>query len=375
MDVITSRSSAGLLKTAYREISNRLEKLKRAQLRLLLHDRPSAAPRILFLTPDYNVPSGGIRVIYRHVDILNDAGISAFVLHQRAGFRCTWFENTTSITNMGNAQINRSDLLVVPELDVDVLGRLSPGIKYAIFNQNSHLTWKRASSVELSRYMANDDLSGIVTVSSHNQEMLEYSFPNAAVQRVHLGIDPAIFFAGSGNRPRSIGYMPRRGREDARQVFEMLQARGCLRGWQVTALDGLSHGAVADRLRSTRIFLAFTNQEGFGLPAAEAMACGNYVIGNHGNGGREFFHNDFSCSIDHGDTLAFAKAVEQAIIADREDDDWCTQRGRAASEFILSKYTPEQEKTDVLTLYTKLLRNGGDSKKSAAPIQTEWAST
>ena len=47
------------------------------------------------------------------------------------------------------------------------------------------------------------------------------------------------------------------------------------------------------------------------MPAAEAMACGSYVIGNHGQGGREFFLPEFSTAIEAGDTLAFARAVEE----------------------------------------------------------------
>src|SRR3954470_19470815 len=31
------------------------------------------APRVFYLCPDHDAPAGGIRVIYRHVDILNEA--------------------------------------------------------------------------------------------------------------------------------------------------------------------------------------------------------------------------------------------------------------------------------------------------------------
>jgi hypothetical protein len=41
-------------------------------------------PSVYFGAPDWNVPAGGIRVVYRHVDILNEAGTPAAVLHRRA---------------------------------------------------------------------------------------------------------------------------------------------------------------------------------------------------------------------------------------------------------------------------------------------------
>ena len=50
-----------------------------------------------------------------------------------------------------------------------------------------------------------------------------------------------------------------------------------------------SEAAVADILRESQVFLSFGHPEGFGLPPAEALACGCLVIGYHGGGGREYF--------------------------------------------------------------------------------------
>jgi len=46
---------------------------------------------------------------------------------------------------------------------------------------------------------------------------------------------------------------------------------------------------VADILRSSRVFLSFSQREGFGLPPLEALACGCAVVGYHGFGGRALF--------------------------------------------------------------------------------------
>ncbi len=53
-----------------------------------------------------------------------------------------------------------------------------------------------------------------------------------------------------------------------------------------TAEVGRQLAKVVAALRTTKIHLAFTHQEGFGLTSAEAITCGNYVIGQHGFGGR-----------------------------------------------------------------------------------------
>ena len=52
---------------------------------------------IYFFCIDDGKPAGGIRKIYRQVDVLNKHGFSAFVLHPKRGMRCDWFKNQTKI--------------------------------------------------------------------------------------------------------------------------------------------------------------------------------------------------------------------------------------------------------------------------------------
>jgi glycosyltransferase involved in cell wall biosynthesis len=174
------------------------------------------------------------------------------------------------------------------------------------------------------------------------------------IHHVRPSIDADLFHAGAATRQREICYMPRRGRRDADSVLELLRLRGMLQGWRVTPLDGLSHAQVAERLRSATIYLALSGQEGFGLPAAEAMACGNYVVGYHGYGGREFFDPAWSCAVDAGDVLAVARAVEEVIRHEQTEPGWCMARGRLASRFVLQTYSTEREAVDVPRVYAVL---------------------
>lgn len=359
LHAISKHSSdfSGDMRTALRNVV-RLARTHRRVPRIKSSDEQSTCASIYFLTPDYPKPAGGVRVIYRHVDILNEAGLNALVLHQKPKFRCDWFENETRIAAVSNVTVRRGDLLVVPELDVAVLSRLPKGVRYAIFNQNAHLTWQRPSNSD-SYAATNPDFAGVITVSEHNFEMLGYACPGCRIERVHLSIDSDIFYPGDASRPRQIAYMPRRGRDDATQVLEMLRARGILEGWHIAALDNLSHRQVADELRRSRIFLAFTHQEGFGLPAAEAMACGCYVIGNHGFGGGEFFRTEFSTPVNVGDVLHFAQAVEKIIAVENRTEGWCTEKGDLASKSIMQTYSQARERDDVLRLFCNFMQASG----------------
>jgi glycosyltransferase involved in cell wall biosynthesis len=358
-----------LAKLSYRNIASRVERWQRHSFRLKFRNRRSANPTVYFLTPDYDVPAGGTMVLYRHVDLLNAGGIRARILHLRTGFRLTWFENATPIVDITSVVMELGDLLVISELDVDLLPYIPSEVRYVIFNQNTHFTWRRASEMASNYYCQRSGLVAVVTVSAHNCEMLEYAFPGLQVQRVHLGIDPAQFHPGEGIRSHVIGYMPRRGHVEAAQVIEVLRSRGILEKWQLLPMEGLRFEEVADRMRQTRIFMAFTAQEGFGLPSAEAMACGNYVIGNHGFGGREFFRSEFSAPIDAGDVLGFARAIVTAVENEEANPGWCLKRGRQAALFIHSTYSIDAERNDVLGLYGKLLKLAA-SGSHAQPLDT-----
>ncbi len=311
-------------------------------------------PTVYFCTPDYNVPTGGIRVVYRHVDLLNGAGLAASVLHARAGFRCDWFENRTRVVGGRHVVIGPRDLVVVSELAANLLQHLPPGYRFAVFNQGPHLTWRPPEAI-VQDYSRDPALAAVLTVSRHGAELLSYAMPGTKVLRVHNSIDPLVFFPGDEPRGRTIAYMPRRGREEARQILGMLHGRGALNGWEVVAIQGMKELEVARRLRSATIFLSFAYQEGFGLPPAEAMASGSYVVGYHGFGGQEFFRPEFCSPVDAGDVIGFARTLERVMEQETREPGWCAARGAAAASFIAAEYSPERERQDVIAAYASLL--------------------
>jgi glycosyltransferase involved in cell wall biosynthesis len=310
----------------------------------------SSVPTVYYFARDYDVPSGGMRTLYRHVDVLNDAGVPAAVLHGRRGFRCTWFANQTRTTDVRAVALGPEDLLVVPEMEV---ATVPAGIRHVVFNQSGHLTWDKDAAGVTRHYAHSPDLAGVMVVSAHSEELLRYAFGRPA-HRIHLGIDPDLFHPPDGPNGRVISYMPRRGRSDAEKVLHVLRARGALTGWTVDALDGVSQDEVASRLRRSTVFLSTAYQEGFGLPAAEAMASGNYVVGSHGFGGREFFSTEFSRPVPAGDLLGMATAVEECLLQESIEPGWCWSRGVRAAKYVLDEYSPERERASILAFFRRV---------------------
>src|SRR5215208_1690246 len=56
-----------------------------------------AKATLYFFTPDLPHVLGGVRQIYRQVDVLNANGFNAWVVHRKKGFRIKWFEHETRV--------------------------------------------------------------------------------------------------------------------------------------------------------------------------------------------------------------------------------------------------------------------------------------
>ena len=314
-------------------------------------------PTAWFICPDFERPSGGIRKLYRSVDILNDAGLQAAIVHQRRGFRCTWFEHQTRIVSAKRAVVSQRDVIVVPEIYGRSICDLPRGVRQVIFNQNAYLTL--ASLVgergATAPYIDNPDLSAVLVVSEDSARIVEYAFPGIRVQRLRPGLDPALHHPPEDQKRRRIAYMPRKRAREAAQVLNLLRLRGVLDGWEVIAIDRRTEAEVADLLRTAQIFLSFGQLEGFGLPPLEALACGCLVIGYHGFGGREFFRAPFAIAVEDGDIVGFARAAEDLIHLIDDDPTSMAAAGIAGARFVHDHYSQDGERQDLLDVFAPLL--------------------
>lgn len=343
------------------------------------------------LCPSFDTPCGGVKQIYRHVDILNRNGFSAFVLHQQQGFRCTWFDNNTRIAYKSDfrerhwlatparrlrnsliaflakrtiheeVRIERMDCLVLPEIAGPDAVDIEKGTAKVIFNQNAYLTFSGYSfgKEQLRTPYLNKDVMAVMVVSEDSRSYLKYVFPNLNLVRLHNGID-ARFFHYSPIKKKQIAFMPRKLPDQVRNVVNMLKFRGLLKDFELIALENIPEREVARVLRESLIFLSFSTQEGLGLPPMEAMACGCIVIGYHGNGGKEYFKEEFCYPTREGDLMAFASKIEEVIRESEDDMDVLLQKGKRASEFILGTYSLEREEKEIVKAWQEILslKNG-----------------
>ena len=314
--------------------------------------------RILAPCIDWTRAAGGVRKLYRHVDVLNAAGIEAIVMHQQPGFRCTWFENQTRVSSYEQVGTPRQgDIFLVPEVLAWQFVTLWPGFPKVIFSQNAYQTfsWKQDEHT-VSPY-THPEFKAVIVVSEDSRAYLQYTYPTLKnIHRIRYGIDPTQFFFDASKK-RQIAYMPRKLEQDARQVLAVLKYKGLLNNWDIVKIEDKTESETARILRETAIFLSLSTQEGWGLPPMEAMACGCLTIGYDGRGGAEFFKPPHATPIDFQNIPAFAAAVEQAIHDIDSTPQQVWDRTRQSAHFIAENYSPQIEAADIVATWTRILES------------------
>ena len=274
-------------------------------------------PRILYASPDSNVPKGGIKVIYKHVELLRELGHDAYVLHQTPEFsRCTWFDSTAPVVH----SVRSDDLVVVPEVMLSLAYALhKQGVRFCVFLQNAYLVlpYTNADAVRDCYEWA----EAVFSISDDSTSLQAELFPECArkIMRVQYSVDPGLFHPEQ--KESTVLYMPRKLPEHARNVVPWLARQ--FPHWGFVELDGMSEAEVAAQMRRARIFLAFSDLEGLPVPPIEAALSGNIVVGYPGWGGEEYWREPNFRRVEMGNMREFVHefGAAAALASQPEVDD------------------------------------------------------
>jgi hypothetical protein len=318
--------------------------------------------RLLFVCyPDTNHPIGGVKQIYRQVELLHQAGHQAFVLQEAKGFRVDWFESKAPVldlqTYLASPPDPCSDCLVLPETWVRNIPCYLLGIPKIIFNQNAYYTFGLDSNIDpdVIDLYRHPDVKGVVTVSEDNRRFLVEGcgLDSSLVQVVLNGIDGELFYPPE-RKVRKIVYLGRKQLQHARIVRAMAERRPSLARYPFVELGRLSHEEVAAELRDALVFLSCGHPEGFGLPLAEAIACGCLVVGYHGLAGRDFCASSL-VEVPVGDLLAFVNSLEGAVARFEADPDAMTKHLVEQAVVLRERYSFAQERERCLAVWSGLI--------------------
>lgn len=323
----------------------------------------------LLCLPDVDRAIGGVKQLYRHAEHLSALGWDSAVVTEREGFRPSWFSSTASTCSLqqsvaqGELRPERT-ILVLPEtyLGVDLRsfrGLDLSGLTRVVFNQNAYYSYgdfAADTASKLQRFYDDTSVLQVLSISEDTHDFLSRNLglPDHKLSRIVNAIEP--LFRCDQQKGNRMHWMPRKNGQHVQAVLQGVQRMHVQHseGWQGEPLVNLAHAQVAERLNGARLFLAFGHPEGFGLPIAEAMAAGCWVVGYSGGGGRELFRHGASDEVDFGDWPGFLVAIQRALerfALQPRDTEFRLKRQALA---VRSLYNEEQERASIAASWQRI---------------------
>lgn len=271
------------------------------------------ASMIWLMAPDLPEASGGIKMMYRIVEELNAAGRDATIWHGGSGHGYSSFRSTARVHRSLTVDLAPGDVLVMHEVGGPRWSFLPGEVPVVMLCQGwSFVLQDIAADTDLGRgYPGWPNVRAVLATSAFIERFVtELSGADLPIHRVPVLVDGQLFRPSA--KRRTVAYMPRRRGLEMVAAVQLLDRSNRTPGWTFEALDGLTEEDVAARLGAAAVFMSGAEREGFGLPAAEAMAAGCYVVGFTGDGGAEFM-DSADCTVVHdSDVFALADGVAEA---------------------------------------------------------------
>lgn len=297
--------------------------------------------------------------MHRLAEAIQASGRKATLIQESADFHPGWFHSSVQTISFVNWKLLRDkdldprhDVIIMPETFLHVIDEYSRGLPVVIFNQNGSYSFGPSiskvllkPSVAINRYRSTS-IAHVLCVSQYDYHLLSdwFMLGSSKVSCIRNGIEDSCF--PFGKKRKQIAYMPRKSPIDALAVVALLRSQPWCDEWDFVEISGCSHSDVIDILRKSVIFLSFGHPEGFGLPVAEAMACGCAIVGYSGLGGRELFSVGKSLGlvkeVPIGDWPCFLQSVQEIDSLLHQDVNAFTDRLVTLSSEIRQIYSFSQ---------------------------------
>jgi len=327
--------------------------------------------RYFFVIPEVRKPVGGVNVLIRIAERLAARGADVRLLHATPGYRYEFWDTDLPVCHdpalraafWRHESNSRNPLKRLLPKGVSVSNghtdsslRVTPGPGDVVVMPE--YTYPEITPVypEARRVLAVQDSFGFFRAIRRDPELRHLhaakmifttsETSRAAVATVHDGpagkIVLPVGFAGLDfgvQKDARIAYMPRKRPDEVAAVVTILRQAPELADYTFTEIDRVSHSELAEILNRSRFFLSFSQEEGFGLPPAEAMRAGCIVIGYTGVGGAEYFTAETGIVVPDSDIVCFISAVRSAAREYAADPTRLDAIRRHAANQMTTRYT------------------------------------
>jgi hypothetical protein len=313
---------------------------------------------IRFMAPDLPRPSGGIKVIYSYVEHLNALGMDAVVWHGTPGFSYPDLPSAAPVVAAPEVEALPGDVLVMPETGGSKWSFLSGGEPVVMLCQGMDFVFADSDFLTdvPGDYPGWPQAVSVLAVSEAIATFLEHACtPGFPIHRVPVEIED---YFRPRPKERRIALMPRRRREDLLGAVQLIRRSGRLDGWEIVLIDGMSQAQVAEELGRSAIFLFGAEREGLGLPGAEAMAAGCYVIGFTGDGAKEYLTPDVAGVVLDSDVVGMAEMTLDAMRAFDHDRAALQERIDRGRDRVRERHSQERVRAALAAAFEPLLAEG-----------------
>lgn len=247
--------------------------------------------RIIYLSWPAHEISGGIKMVFRHVETLREAGYDACVATPDAQAP-NWFATTAPVLPF-NALAPKTDVLVFPENHAGFFQQFAPWPnRKVVFCQNQFMVFRG-----LGGHADYADF-GVRDILCPTQQVATFCRRRCPRQKLHLipyPLDNRLFHPHPRKRLQ-IAFTPRKRPLEAAFLRDLFRADNpSFRSLPWVPLAGVAEQEVARILGESALYLSLCRFESLGLTALEAMACGCITAGFTGFGARDYTtsHNGF----------------------------------------------------------------------------------
>ena len=316
---------------------------------------------IIYICPTgKNKPTGGIKIIYRHVEILSkllSKKVDSKIFHfEDFNFKCDWFPHNVNFKKNSTFDSTK-EFVIIPEWMAVYHAKIlqKANVKYGIFVQNGFYLHTKPknnfSDEEINE--AYEKAKIIISYSDEITECIKLTFPKSAdkIFRIDISVDSKKFQYTEEivkNKENLITYMPRKNRNHASKLLFILKQH-LPKNWEIKILDNLTESEVIKFFKKSKIFLSFAELEGFGLPPVEAALCGNSVIGYTGESGKEYWDPPIFDEVFSGDIRTFTNKVINKV-KDFDKNSYVFDKFKPYVSKLADKYSVEKEQRSLLSL-------------------------
>jgi len=313
--------------------------------------------KIYYVCPDLPAPSGGIKRLYQHVEILNNAGFNSCILHFKKNFKPNWFLSNAPAAYMEeNPAFSPNDIFVFPEGLATVMSKFIrfPCKKVVIALSHSYIF----QNMPLGENWNNYGITAVITPSKIIKDLISWSMNIKDVVQIGTTIDSHLFNYVPEMKTLQVAYIKRKD-TSAEIVEKILKSKRIdFKNILFNKIENLPINVYAETLKSSEIFISTSPLEGINRSVLEAMACGCICIGYDGLGSREYIVESGTeqnfIVIENMNYIELAKKLEEVI--DLISNESCIiNKIRKNAISAAGKFTGNSEQESVIKFWKEFI--------------------